>query len=50
VAYGLIYLLQHFVIHDDSGWVGTLTFFVVLFLLYLAGPTLRRFFHGPQGE
>lgn len=54
VTSGLIYLLQHFVFHDDLGWIGVLIFFVVLFPLYLAGPwigpRLRRFFHGPQGE
>ena len=42
----MIYLLQHFLFHDDLGWIGVPIFFVVLFSLYLAGPWIRRFFRG----
>jgi hypothetical protein len=54
VATSLLYLMQRFLFHDAQGWPEILVEFVVIFLLYLGGPSigprLRRFFRGPQGE
>jgi uncharacterized membrane protein len=48
VGSALVFLLQHFVFHDDEGWFGVAVFFVVLLVIYFAapvlGPPIRRFF------
>jgi hypothetical protein len=50
VCSGAIYLLQHFVWHDDQGWTGVLILFVVLFLIYQIGPSIRRFRRGRKSS
>lgn len=50
IASALIFLLQRFVFHDDWGWPGVLIMFAAIFLAYLAGPWVRRFFRGPEPQ